>query len=60
MLDRIADIIKAAEEKGLPIDKKTLQDVVENLFLGHIVTTVIRCVTGIIIAAMICYTATLL
>jgi len=55
MLDRVADILVVAEQKGLPVDKESISELVEKLFLGHIISLIIKCITAVIITAIVGY-----
>jgi hypothetical protein len=57
MLDKIADILEMADKKGLPIDRKTMQDCIESAFIGNVILACIRGVVHIVIACIVCYTA---
>ena len=56
MLDNIAQIIVAAEKKGLPIDKQSLQALVETLFLAHIITVLVKGAFYLTACIIICWT----
>lgn len=57
MLDKVQDIIEYAEDKGIPITKGSLSEVVEQLFLAHLITFLIEWFFKLGIAFMICVTA---
>ena len=57
MLDSIKDIIDTASEKGLPIDKESLSELLEKVFLAHIINESIKAFVHIFISVLICITA---
>ena len=57
MLDKLGAILSMCSEKGLPVDRDSLSNLLEKLFLAHIVTVLVKCITGIIVAGVICWTA---
>ena len=57
MLDNIKDIIDTASEKGLPIDKESLGELLEKIFLAHVIDQSIKAFVHIFIAVLICITA---
>lgn len=57
MLDDIKDIIEKASEKGFPIDKESLGELLEKLFLAHLIDQSIKAFVHIVIAILICITA---
>lgn len=57
MLDHVDTIIQTAEKKGLPIDRKSIQDAIEHTFIAHVLTVCIRGVFNVVIAGIVCFTA---
>ena len=57
MLDNIKDIIDTATEKGLPIDKESLGELLEKIFLAHLIDASIKAFVNIFIAVIVCITA---
>lgn len=57
MLERAEGLIKLAESKGIPIDKDSLSEWLEKVFLAHVCSEILRGVIQIIIASIVCYTA---
>jgi len=56
MLDKAPDLLFLADSKGIPIDKNSASDFLERLFLSHMCTLAVKCLTQIIIAGIVCFT----